>query len=160
IRGLDVDIWLQLPPQRWSAQQLLQPQPLYLVSSNGKQVVAGQWQPQIGSLIKLAAQDATVTRIFVNPSIKQRLCLDAGADRNWLHKVRPWFGHRAHMHVRLRCPANSLECEDQDMPPPGDGCGSELASWFVPHQPSAKQGLPPPLPPSCQALLSNHFAAE
>ncbi|BBI92690.1 murein DD-endopeptidase [Serratia symbiotica] len=139
---------------------MLQPQPLYLVSSNGKQVVAGQWQPQIGSLIKLAAQDATVTRIFVNPSIKQRLCLDAGADRNWLHKVRPWFGHRAHMHVRLRCPANSLECEDQDMPPPGDGCGSELASWFVPHQPSAKQGLPPPLPPSCQALLSNHFAAE
>lgn len=100
---------------------MLQPQLLDLVSSNGKQVVAGQWQPQIGSLIKLAAQDATVTRIFVNLAIKHRLCLDASADRNWLHKVRPWFGHRAHMHVRLRCPANSLECEDQDMPPPGDG---------------------------------------
>ncbi|NIH16092.1 penicillin-insensitive murein endopeptidase [Serratia symbiotica] len=158
--GLDVDIWLQLPPQRWSEQQLLQPQPLDLASSNGKQVVAGKWQPQIGSLIKLAAQDATVTRIFVNPAIKQRLCLDAGADRAWLHKLRPWFGHRAHMHVRLRCPANSMECEDQDMPPPGDGCGSELASWFFLHKPSAKQGLLPPLPPSCQALLSNHFAAE
>lgn len=46
--GLDFDIWLQLPPLRRSAQQLLQPQPLDLVSSNSKQAVAGQWQPQIG----------------------------------------------------------------------------------------------------------------
>ncbi|MGP2690581.1 penicillin-insensitive murein endopeptidase, partial [Serratia nevei] len=160
--GLDVDIWLQLPRQRWSAQQLLKPQPIDLVSGDGKQVVASQWQPQIESLIKLAAQDADVTRIFVNPAIKQRLCLDAGADRAWLHKVRPWFGHRAHMHVRLRCPAGSLECQEQDTPPPGDGCGAELASWFVPHQPNAKPGkpVPPPLPPTCQALLDHHFSAE
>ncbi|MGO2157664.1 MAG: penicillin-insensitive murein endopeptidase [Serratia proteamaculans] len=160
--GLDVDIWLQLPRQRWSAQQLLKPQPIDLVSSDGKQVVARQWQPQIETLIKAAAQDQEVTRIFVNPAIKQRLCLDAGADRVWLHKVRPWFGHRAHMHVRLRCPAGSLECKEQDTPPPGDGCGAELASWFVPHQPSAKPGkpVPPPLPPTCQTLLNNHFAAE
>lgn len=160
--GLDVDIWLQLPRQRWSAQQLLKPQPIDLVSGDGKQVVASQWQPQIESLIKLAAQDAEVTRIFVNPAIKQRLCLDAGADRAWLHKVRPWFGHRAHMHVRLRCPAGSLECQEQDTPPPGDGCGAELASWFVPHQPNAKPGksVPPPLPPTCQALLDHHFSAE
>ena len=79
--GLDVDIWLQLPRQRWSAQQLLKPQPIDTVSGDGKQVVASQWQPQIESLIKLAAQDAEVTRIFVNPAIKQRLCSDAGADR-------------------------------------------------------------------------------
>ena len=49
--GLDVDIWLQLPRQRWSAQQLLKPQPIDLVSGDGKQVVASQWQPQIESLI-------------------------------------------------------------------------------------------------------------
>ncbi len=75
-------------------------------------------------MIKLAAEDNDVTRIFVNRAIKQQLCLDAGTDRDWLRKVRPWFQHRAHMHVRLRCPANSLECEDQPLPPPGDGCGS------------------------------------
>ncbi|MDK2374198.1 penicillin-insensitive murein endopeptidase [Serratia fonticola] len=158
--GLDVDIWLQLPSQRWSAQQLLKPQPIDLVSGDGKQVVDRQWQPQIESLIKMAAQDSEVTRIFVNPAIKQRLCQDAGADRAWLHKVRPWFGHRAHMHVRLRCPAGSLECLDQDAPPVGDGCGAELASWFKPHQPNANpvKKEPPPLPPTCQALLDNHFA--
>lgn len=158
--GLDVDIWLQLPRQRWSAQQLLKPQPIDLVSGDGKQVVDRQWQPQIESLIKMAAQDSEVTRIFVNPAIKQRLCQDAGVDRAWLHKVRPWFGHRAHMHVRLRCPAGSLECLDQDAPPVGDGCGAELASWFKPHQPNANpvKKEPPPLPPTCQALLDNHFA--
>jgi penicillin-insensitive murein endopeptidase len=158
--GLDVDIWLQLPRQRWSAQQLLKPQPIDLVSGDGKQVVDRQWQPQIESLIKMAAQDSEVTRIFVNPAIKQRLCQDAGADRGWLHKVRPWFGHRAHMHVRLRCPVGSLECLDQDAPPVGDGCGAELASWFKPHQPNANpvKKEPPPLPPTCQALLDSHFA--
>ncbi|OMK94166.1 penicillin-insensitive murein endopeptidase [Yersinia pestis] len=160
--GLDVDIWLQLPKQRWSQQQLLKPQPIDLVAVDGKRVIPALWQPQIESLIKLAAKDNDVTRIFVNPAIKKQLCLDAGADRQWLHKVRPWFAHRAHMHVRLRCPANSLECVDQDTPPPGDGCGAELKSWFQPPPPSANPGkpLPPPLPPSCQALLDNHFATE
>lgn len=160
--GLDVDIWLQLPRQRWNQQQLLKPQPIDLVSANGKQVSDRQWQPQIGTLIKLAAQDSDVTRIFVNPAIKQRLCQDAGTERAWLQKVRPWFGHRAHMHVRLRCPAGSLECEDQEPPPVGDGCGAELASWFAPSQPNAnsQKSEPPPLPASCQALLENRVAAS
>ena len=157
--GLDVDIWLQLPKTRWSAQQLLKPQPLDLVAPDDKQVIARHWQPQIDSLIKLAAKDSDVTRIFVNPAIKKQLCADAGSDREWLHKVRPWFAHRAHMHVRLRCPAGSLECEDQAPPPPGDGCGAELESWFLPKKPGSTPPVkkaPPPLPPSCQALLDNH----
>lgn len=114
--GLDVDIFLQLPKTRWSQAQLLRPQALDLVSRDGKHVVPSRWSSDIASLIKLAAQDNDVTRIFVNPAIKQQLCLDAGSDRDWLRKVRPWFQHRAHMHVRLRCPADSLECEDQPLP--------------------------------------------
>ena len=116
-------------------------------------------QRDVSSMIKLAAEDNVVTRIFVNPAIKQQLCLDAGTDRDWLRKVRPWFQHRAHMHVRLRCPANSLECEDQPLPPPGDGCGAELQSWFEPAKPGTskpEKKTPPPLPPSCQALLDEH----
>jgi len=158
--GLDVDIFLQLPKTRWTAAQLLKPQALDLVSRDGRQVVPSLWKPEIGSLIKLAAEDSEVTRIFVNPAIKQRLCLDAGIERDWLRKVRPWFQHRAHMHVRLRCPAGSLECQDQPLPPDGDGCGAELQSWFEPAKPGtsspAKQ-VPPPLPPSCQALLDEHL---
>ncbi len=85
----------------------MRPQALDLVSRDGKHVVPSRWSSDIASLIKLAAQDNDVTRIFVNPAIKQQLCLDAGNDRDWLRKVRPWFQHRAHMHVRLRCPADS-----------------------------------------------------
>ncbi|CCG87877.1 penicillin-insensitive murein endopeptidase [Erwinia piriflorinigrans] len=157
--GLDVDIWLQLPKQRWSQQMLLKPQPLDLVTADGKNVVARHWQPEIDSLIKLAAQDNDVTRIFVNPAIKQQLCTDAGSDRAWLRKVRPWFQHRAHMHVRLRCPAGSVQCEDQPAPPPGDGCGAELQSWFAPPKPGSTPPVkrePPPLPSACQALLDTH----
>ncbi|WP_227318715.1 penicillin-insensitive murein endopeptidase [Cedecea davisae] len=157
--GLDVDIFLQLPKTRWSSAQLLRPQALDLVAADGKRVVPALWKPEIDSLIKLAAKDNDVTRIFVNPAIKQKLCEDAGADRDWLRKVRPWFAHRAHMHVRLRCPANSLECEDQPLPPPGDGCGAELQSWFAPPAPGStppKKTTPPPLPASCQALLDEH----
>ena len=158
--GLDVDIWLQLPKTRWSAQQLLKPQPLDLVTADDKSVVARHWRPEIDSLIKLAAKDNDVTRIFVNPAIKKQLCADAGADRDWLRKVRPWFAHRAHMHVRLRCPANSIGCEDQPAPPPGDGCGAELESWFLPKKPGSGAPVkrePPPLPQACQALLDKHL---
>lgn len=87
--GLDVDIFLQLPKTRWTSAQLLRPQALDLVSRDGKHVVPTLWKPEIFSLIKLAARDKDVTRIFVNPAIKQQLCLDAGTDRDWLRKVRP-----------------------------------------------------------------------
>ncbi|OON39102.1 penicillin-insensitive murein endopeptidase [Izhakiella australiensis] len=157
--GLDVDIWLQLPKSRWSEAMLLKPQPLDLVSADGRSVNRN-WQPQLGSLVKLAAQDSEVTRIFVAPAIKKQLCAEAGGDRDWLHKVRPWFGHRAHMHVRLRCPPDSRECQEQQPPPAGDGCGAELDSWFAPPKPGAAKPVkrqPPPLPPSCQALLDKHL---
>ncbi len=158
--GLDVDIFLQLPQNRWSAAQLARPQALDLVAVDGKRVLERLWQPQIGELIKLAAKDDDVTRIFVNPAIKLKLCETAGqTDRAWLRKVRPWFAHRAHMHVRLRCPPGSLECEEQAAPPAGDGCGYELQSWFEPAKPGSTPAkkTPPPLPPSCQALLDNHL---
>lgn len=72
--GLDVDIFLQLPQTRWTSSQLLKPQALDTVASDGKHVVPSLWSPQISQLIKLAAEDSEVTRIFVNPAIKQQLC--------------------------------------------------------------------------------------
>lgn len=158
--GLDVDIWLQLPEKRWGEKRLQSPRAIDLVDKSGKSVVSTLWQPEIGELIKLAAEDKKVTRIFVHPAIKQQLCADAGNDRNWLRKVRPWFGHRAHMHVRIACPKESKECIEQLAPPVGDGCGEELAGWLAETKlPSAKpNNQPPPKPPAiCQALLDNDF---
>lgn len=160
--GLDVDIWLQLPHNRWNQQQLLEPQQLDLVATDGRQIIAALWQPQIATLIKLAAQDSEVRRIFINPAIKKQLCLEVTADRDWLHKVRPWFGHHAHMHVRLRCQPKNFECQDQKLPPPNDGCDAELESWFLPRRPHVEldKAKPPPLFPACQALLNGYFSTK
>ena len=78
------------------------------------------------ALIRRAALDPEVTRIFVHPGIKQALCARAGDDRGWLTKVRPWWGHDSHFHVRLACPAGEPECRPQEPPPTGDGCGEDL----------------------------------
>ena len=120
-------------------------------------------------MIKAAAQDPAVERIFVNAAIKKALCREAGNDRHWLTKVRPWGGHDYHFHVRMKCVAGSPECEGQ--PPPGDdeGCGKALDHWFTdailhpkpakPRDPNAPppKGKPPltlaDLPAACKQVL-------
>lgn len=159
--GLDVDIWLRLINTRWTNEQLKQPVAIDLVNNNGKQVIEKRWSANIARLIKLSAQDSSVARIFVHPAIKLKLCETAGNDRQWLRKIRPWFGHRSHMHVRLNCPSDSKECIAQTAPPIGDGCGSELMSWFKDKQPlptvKSKENELPPLPTTCQQLVDNLF---
>ncbi len=52
-------------------------------------------------------------RIFVNAAIKKALCREAKGDRSWLAKIRPWYGHDYHFHIRMRCPPGSSECKGQ-----------------------------------------------
>ena len=52
-------------------------------------------------------------RIFVNAAIKKALCREAKGDRSWLSKVRPWYGHDYHFHIRMRCPSGATECKGQ-----------------------------------------------
>ena len=57
-----------------------------------------------------------VARIFVHPAIKKALCQMApqvGKDTSWLGKVRPWWNHHYHFHIRLTCPPGSEGCENQ-----------------------------------------------
>lgn len=159
--GLDVDIWLRFSRTSLSEQEKQSPKAVSLVDFPRMQVKSALWQPEYTQLIKLAAQDPNVARIFVNPAIKQQLCVSTqGEDRSWLRKVRPWGGHDYHMHVRLDCPPGSQDCKPQSPPPPGDGCGDELLSWLQPP-PSVNlplmapkpAPLPPPLPAACQSLL-------
>jgi len=99
----------------------------------------------------------------VNPAIKLKLCQTAGDDRAWLHKIRPWFGHDSHFHVRIACPKDAAYCEDQAPVPAGDGCGDELYSWFEPAKPgsgSSKPKVTPPEPFLCQQVLSSPNSSE
>ncbi|TCT18581.1 penicillin-insensitive murein endopeptidase [Bibersteinia trehalosi] len=153
--GLDADVWLRFGPM--DDKTAAKPDGLgLLVVDREKQVINSNWKPEHAKLIKIAAQDPQVDRIFVNPAIKVQLCSTAGQDREWLRKIRPWYYHDSHFHVRLRCPADAPHCENQAPVPTGDGCGAELYSWFEPAKPSStpkSKTLPQP-PAQCQMLLS------
>ena len=58
-------------------------------------------------MLEVAASDPVVDRIFVNPVIKRELCTHEPPGSLWLRKLRPWWGHHDHFHVRLRCPPGS-----------------------------------------------------
>ena len=155
--GLDADIWLRFGPMDDTTARNPAGLATIMVNRSTNRVDEKLWTQSHTTLIKLAASDAKVDRIFVNPAIKLKLCNDAGNDRIWLRKIRPWFAHDSHFHVRLTCPADATNCENQAPLPAGDGCGAELASWFEPAKPSTTpkaKTLPQP-PQLCQMILSS-----
>jgi penicillin-insensitive murein endopeptidase len=162
--GLDADIWLSpMPDHELSRQEREEMSATNVVAPNRLDVDPSVWTPSHGKLIKAAAEDAGVERIFVNAAIKKALCREAGSDRTWLDKVRPWWGHDYHFHVRIACPADSPECKPQPPAPPSEGCGKDLDYWFsnaVLHPPPPKEPAKPrpaitlaDLPAACRQVL-------
>ena len=92
--GLDADIWLRPMPKREpTLAEREEMMSTNVVARDRLDVDPTKWMPRHGALIKAAALDAQVERIFVNPAIKKALCRETTGDRKWLHKVRPWWGH-------------------------------------------------------------------
>jgi penicillin-insensitive murein endopeptidase len=159
--GLDADVWLTpMPERRLSRLEREEMSATNVVRPDRLDVDPGTWTGAHTSLIRSAAREPEVARLFVNPAIKRALCREAGDDRGWLSKVRPMFGHNYHFHIRLACPAGEAGCADQDPPPSGDGCGAELAAWFTPEMLNPKPGKPRPpmtlaqLPTECRRVLA------
>jgi penicillin-insensitive murein endopeptidase len=98
-----------------------------VVDESGKQTRF--FAARIPTLLRLAATDARVDRIFVNPGVKRALCEKFPGAPHWLRKIRPWWSHDVHFHVRLACPGKSRSCIPQEPLPPGTGC-KELDWWF------------------------------
>ncbi len=160
--GLDTDIWLTpMPSHKLSESEREKISALSVVEPGPHEIQPGHWTAAHGRLIRRAALDPRVERIFVAPGIKKELCATAGSDRDWLHKVRPYYGHNDHFHIRLSCPPGTL-CKAQSPPPPGDGCGKDLDYWFSaePYKPAPKPSGPQKqvmladLPPACRAVLT------
>lgn len=156
--GLDVDVWMRpLTDERPSARQR-EDWSSYDVVKGRATLDRDLWEKSAWRAIGIAAQDSAVARIFVNPTIKRELC-KASPGAPWLRKVRAWWGHDSHFHVRLSCPAGVTGCVDQPPPPAGDGCGKELDWWFT-DEPYAPSDKPPrkdltmaDLPHACQTVL-------
>jgi penicillin-insensitive murein endopeptidase len=159
--GLDVDLWLTpMPDRRLTGDERETISAVSMLADGTRTVDPARFTDAQIALIRLATLDGEVARIFVHPGIKQAICARVDGARGWLAKVRPWWGHDAHFHVRLACPAGERLCRDQDPPPDGDGCGKDLAWWLTDEPWKPKPPSPPPaplrladLPGECAAVL-------
>ena len=162
-QGIDVDIWLDEMPNRVLSddERNTKLQASSVLKPGTNQLNPKEWNEKRAQLIRDAAADAAVARIFVAPAIKRALCKckdPSGKDTAWLRRLRPWWGHDDHIHIRLHCP-KSEGCAEQEDPPEGDGCGQEIDEWML------KTAKPTPdddkhpiitvdsLPPECLKVL-------
>lgn len=165
--GLDMDVWFSRPRR-------LRKRPkdrdfASMVDAKTETTTPAFTASKV-ALLRTVVQNERVARVFVNWAIKRSLCQRIPKDdRAWLRKIRPWYGHDRHFHVRLVCPEGSAACENQRTLPEGDGCGVEV--WFsraevakrkAAARAKAKAGKAPKTgkrkprrpPAACAALLS------
>lgn len=168
--GLDADIWLTPMPDRTLTPKEREDIQATSVILDRSHVNPRVWTEAHAKLIKRAASYPQVARIFVHPPIKKALCEWAKGNRSWLAKVRPYYGHTYHFHIRMRCPGDNPSCTNQPIPTPvdGTGCGTELSYWisdrpWAPEKPPSKKTPPPKpakplmlsnLPSDCRGLLN------
>jgi penicillin-insensitive murein endopeptidase len=147
--GLDADIWWLAPTRLNLSRSERESLSSIPMRSADQKSVTGNWGPKARALLKAAASDPRVDRIFVAAAIKLEICKTAKkADRKWLQKLRPVAGHDTHFHVRLKCPKGARLCETQkptvaDLSKGGDGCDDTLAWWVTdylnPPKPTKKK---------------------
>ena len=167
--GLDADVWLNQMPDHTMTYKERENLSAVPVVKDRLTMDYNVWTEAHARLIKRAAQYPEVARIFVHPPIKAELCKWATGDRTWLAKVRPYFNHTYHFHIRMKCPPGYAGCKNQWTPNPkdGTGCGAELAYWMGPapwakskRDPNAKPVKPAPpltlaaLPAECRAVVT------
>ncbi|MBS3648935.1 penicillin-insensitive murein endopeptidase [Pseudaminobacter sp. 19-2017] len=163
--GLDADIWFNpMPARRYTPQEREDVAPVSMIKKGGLTVNEKVWTPAHARLLRRAASYPEVERILVHPGIKKKLCETVKGDRSWLRKVRPFWGHDYHFHVRIGCQAGSPGCKPQAVVPAGDGCDKSLAWWFTeePWRPNKNPDAPKArdlmtmaqLPKECRAVLN------
>jgi len=163
--GLDADIWFSpMPAQRMTVEQRERDGSPSMLRKNSLYVDDNRWTRAHEAVLRRAASYPQIERILVHPGIKKKLCDTVQGDRSWLRKVRPYWGHDSHFHVRMSCPPGSAGCKRQDPVPRSDGCDKSLAWWFTeepwrpatgPAKPKARDVMTmAALPAQCQAVLA------
>ena len=164
--GLDIDIWYsqdwraaERPLTQWERDNI---SAVPLADERNHRLIEKNWDERVPKILRLASEDPRVARIFVHPTIKRKMCDMAGSDKEWLRKIRPWWGHNYHFHVRLTCPEGDKYCEPQK-PVRNDPCGADLDWWFSDEFYALLNGTAPkrkvperepePMPRQCQQVL-------
>jgi penicillin-insensitive murein DD-endopeptidase len=144
--GLDADIWLTpMPDHLLSREEREETSAVMMVREDRLDIDPKVFTAGHVAVIRDAAQEPAVQRIFVNAAIKKALCREAKGDRSWLSKVRPWWGHDYHFHIRMKCPPGNGQCKPQPDQSEGEGCKpADLDYWF---KDSVLHPEPPKAPP-------------
>ena len=147
--GLDADVWF-LPATSVALSRAAREKIADIsVQTADMTGVNARFTPALAAILRRAADDPRVDRIFVAAPIKLALCKDAtAADTAWLQKLRPWYGHDDHFHVRLKCPAGATACETQtptvaELSNGGSGCDDSLTWWVTTYLEELKHPKPP-----------------
>lgn len=167
--GLDADIWMYPPERLDLSEQERETLSSISVRAERGASVNGNWTADHAEVLRLAATDPRVARIFVTTGVKVWLCQNVTGDRSWLSHIRPASGHHYHFHVRLQCPSGDRNCQNQPLPQ-GDGCQEaydRAERIRNPPPPSPPNNTPPPespprgmrvalgnMPNQCVGLLS------
>lgn len=151
--GLDADVWF-LPATSVALSRAAREKIADIsVQTADMTGVNARFTPALAAILRRATEDPRVDRIFVAAPIKLALCKDAtAADTAWLQKLRPWYGHDDHFHVRLKCPAGATACETQtptvaELSNGGSGCDDSLTWWVTTYLEELKHPPPPPANP-------------
>ena len=173
--GLDADVWM-LPPGRLnlSAKERENISSVAVRSADQRSVTAN-WTAAHRALMKTAASDPRVDRIFVAAAVKIEMCRTAKTkDKAWLQKIRPIAGHETHFHVRLKCPPGASACQTQsptvaELSKGGTGCDETLMWWVTdylnppkdvptvpaqPHVKTSREYTMADLPKQCADVLA------
>ncbi|MEJ6393433.1 penicillin-insensitive murein endopeptidase [Gymnodinialimonas sp. 2305UL16-5] len=169
--GTDVDIWM-LPARDLSlTREERENLSSISVRSRGGAWINDNWTAEHAEVLRLAASDPRVERIFVTTGVKVWLCRNVEGDRSWLSHIRPASGHHYHFHVRLNCPSGDRNCQNQASTGSDDGCAEaeeRAARILAPTQPGPPNPTPPPpqpprgmrvalgdVPQQCLSLISS-----
>ncbi len=162
--GLDADIWFTpMPKKLFTIAEREKVSAISVLKKNSLYVDDRRWKPAYTAVLRHAAKYRNVERILVHPGVKKKLCDTVKGDRSWLRKIRPFWGHHYHFHVRIGCPPGSTGCKRQAATAKGTGCDKSLAWWFTeepwrpakgPKKPKARDIMTMAnLPPACRVVL-------
>jgi len=126
--GLDADVWLTTRANvpTTAERETLSAHSFVI----GRKKLKPTFGPAQAKVLAAAADHSAINRIFVSPAIKRYMCRNFSR-ASWLYRLRSWWGHEDHFHVRLKCPDGDPQCREQDvLDPANNGCGAELDWWF------------------------------
>jgi len=175
--GLDADIWLTpMPDHRLTNREREDLSATSMLADDKVSINPQVWTEAHGRIILRAASYPQVERVLVHPAIKKALCENKAFARTHFNKIRPYWGHHYHMHVRIACPKDSPACTPQPVTGNEDGCDKEVDEWIArmkriyaprPPAPEPKVALPKPkpkpkpevtladLPAECKAVIGD-----